>query len=194
MKSYGLDMYGDFKTNNIKAQDGTSAIDIDDSTGKVTVSTLKFDGGTPASGKTLESDASGNCSWGYSAVPSGEIILFEKNTAVTGYSLLTTVDDEVIYITKGSAAGGETGATSKLGSTWTQPNHTLTIDEIPSHSHTRSFFWASTSFVPGISSGVLYASSNTLVASTGNTGGGGAHNHGSTWRPKGRNFTRQQRS
>lgn len=39
------------------------------------------------------------------SVPKNEIILFEKDTVVLGYALLTTVDDEIVYISKGSAAG-----------------------------------------------------------------------------------------
>jgi len=47
------------------------------------------------------------------SVPKNEIILFEKDTVVLGYTLLSDVDDEVIYITKGSAAGGTAGGTDE---------------------------------------------------------------------------------
>jgi len=56
-------------------------------------------------------------------IPSGSIILFEADTAVTGYTLLTDVDDELVYITKGSAAGGEMGGIDRTDSSWTQPVH-----------------------------------------------------------------------
>jgi len=39
MESHGITMLGDFETDNIKAQDGTAAITIADSTGLVTIST-----------------------------------------------------------------------------------------------------------------------------------------------------------
>ena len=69
------------------------------------------------------------------SVPSGEKVLFYKNTAVTGYSLLDTLDDKVVYVTKGSAAGGQTGGGVHSAGTWTISGlaHTHTG---PSHTHT----------------------------------------------------------
>lgn len=66
-------------------------------------------------------------------VPSGETILFYKDTAVTGYTLNDTLDDKVVYITKGSVAGGETGGSLHSSGTWTKPVHAHTG---PSHTHT----------------------------------------------------------
>lgn len=140
------------------------------------------------------------------AIPIGEIILFEKDTAVFGYSLKTDFDDGVLYITKGSGAGGEAGGTNKSGGTWTQDHyhatrdHTLTISEMPSHNHPPkagvSNFMSSTGSSHG-ESGDSYGVHGT----TGYRGGDQPHNHGNTynvtgnsWRPKGRNFTRQQKT
>jgi hypothetical protein len=67
------------------------------------------------------------------AIPSGEIVLFEKDTAVAGYTLKTDVDDRLCFISKGSAAGGQTGGTNHSSGTWTQPDHVHTG---PSHTHT----------------------------------------------------------
>jgi len=39
------------------------------------------------------------------SVPKNEIVLFEKDTVVNGYSLLTSETDGVIYYTSGSGAG-----------------------------------------------------------------------------------------
>ena len=155
------------------------------------------------------------------SVPSGAILLFESDTAISGYTLLTTQDDDIVYITKGSAAGGESGASAKVGSTWTQPahvhsgashahltsDHTLTIPEMPAHTHPPQAgvvgFMSSTGNGLG-DSGNQYSE----YPNTGSTGGDGAHNHGPTlaggtsdtgssasvgWRPQGRNFTRQQK-
>ena len=144
----------------------------------------------------------------YNDVPSGEIILFEKDTAVAGYSLLTTVDDQLVYITKGSGAGGDAGGSTKTASTWSQPNHghptgnhTLTIAEMPAHTHNNKLYVpqgiGGTNRIPtGDGTGV-----NTNNQLTDTTGGGSSHSHGwtsgsateSTWRPLGRNMTRQQR-
>lgn len=164
----------------------------------------------------------------YVDIPSGETILFESDTTVTGYTLLVSWDDAIVYLTKGTAAGGETAGTQKSGSTWSQPNHshaipneaahvhttsdhTLTIAEMPAHTHSFA--------APLVSdSGTTYEgpedpNDGTRYTETESTGGDGAHNHGdtgssgshnhggstdsdasaNTWRPKGYNYTRQQR-
>src|SRR5210317_1762417 len=113
MKSHGLEMEG-----AISSSDGVESIVIADVTGKVSTTknvevdgdaqidgTLKITGGTPLSGKIIyTADAQGTLSYVYASVPSGETIIFDEDTAVTGYTLLTTVDDALLYITKGSAA------------------------------------------------------------------------------------------
>jgi hypothetical protein len=168
----------------------------------------------------------------YIDIPSGEIILFEKDTAVSGYSLLTSVDDGVVYVTKGSGAGGDAGGSYKSGGTWTQPNHyhsvssqanhnhttgshTLTTSELPAHAHTitgsvstSTFLYSGGGGLPAIgtplkASGVTSSVGSGSGHSHGNTGNAGSHDHGgatgnsatvNTWRPRGRNFTRQQRT
>ena len=165
----------------------------------------------------------------YSDVPSGEIILFEKDSSVVGYTLLTGYDDGIVYITKGSAAGGDAGGSDKTSGTWTQPNHThgLTTD---GHTHTITTThthnvptdgWGTSGSAPGtitsgrnlVGSGLpevaetlesIRAAGLSGVSSGGTAGGptdsstdtattGGSATVG-TWRPKGRNFTRQLRS
>lgn len=72
------------------------------------------------------------------SVPKNEIVLFDKDTVVLGYSLLTDDDDGLVYITKGAGAGGNAGGAAKTSSTWTQPNHThgVTVDSALGHTHT----------------------------------------------------------
>lgn len=83
------------------------------------------------------------------SVPKNEIILFEKDTSVLGYTLLTDIDDEVIYVTKGSGAGGAAGGSDRGTWTLTTSNHThgmashthsvtgqaLSVSQMPSHRH-----------------------------------------------------------
>lgn len=129
----------------------------------------------------------------FQSVPPGEIVVFEKDTAVAGWTLKTDKDDMLLFITKGSAAGGETGGGDHSTGTWTQPSHTLTIPELPSHTHTYTYSAPNTFYYDP----VAWVSNHVFSVSTQNTGskgGGGSHNHGSTWRPKARNFTRQEKS
>lgn len=222
MESHGLEMAGPFRSG-----DGVDAIEIEAGTGNVNIltdvevdgdttftGTVKFTSGSPASGKVVVSqDSYGKCSWLYASIPAGEIFLFEKNTVVTGYTLLTGVDDALVYITEGTA-GGEAGGSYKSGGTWTQPTHehgglasntgyhTLTITEIPSHRH---------NFTSGFSAfttegGHAGETHNGFPAQTytNYVGGGGSHRHDlsgmsadgtvNTWRPYGINYTRQQKN
>lgn len=59
--------------------------------------------------------------------------IFYQDTAPTGWTIKNTLDDKVLFITKGSAAGGQTGGGAHSSGTWTHPNHTHTG---PSHTHT----------------------------------------------------------
>jgi hypothetical protein len=228
MKSHGLEMKGVFGS-----PDSVDAIDITDVTGKVTFltdldidgntqidGTVKITGGSPLAGKVLyTTDANGTLGWKYQSVPSTKTVIFEKNTAVIGYTLETDHDDGIVYITKGSAAGGETGGANKSGGTWTQPDHdhggsstytgyiALSISQMPSHRHG-----------PGLGGYFLTSSGETGEAGddyqrygyTGYAGGtydggpaaGHRHTLGSidanttanTWRPYGRNLTRQTKN
>jgi hypothetical protein len=143
------------------------------------------------------------------SIPSGAIILFESDVAITGYSLLTTYDDGLVYITKGSGAAGESGATNKLGSTWSQPSHQHTgpnhQHDLSGHTHT---FAGITEF-EGYGSGTNRSSGGTNshrhdfsgttdapdinLTSFSGTGLTGVSATVNTWRPQGRNFTRQQK-
>jgi len=67
-----------------------------------------------------------------SSIPTGSIILFYANTAVAGYNLITTINDSLVYVTKGSVAGGEAGGINKVGGTWTQPLHQHSVE---THQH-----------------------------------------------------------
>lgn len=71
-------------------------------------------------------------------IPSDEIILFEKDTAVVGYTLQTDKDDTGVYITKGSGAGGEEGATDKDNGTWTISGLQVNDHHHSMQSHTHS--------------------------------------------------------
>jgi hypothetical protein len=219
MESHGFEMKG-----AISSIDGIETITIAPVTGKVTiVKDLEVDGVTQLDGDVIipggspiaeqivfTTDALGTLSYVYASVPSGETILFDEDVVVAGYTLETDAGDRIIYITKGSAAGGEVGGSDKSGSTWTQPTHdhggytgyhTLTTAEIPSHRHAP--FYVSKSFIcsVGVGGTIRGGDNYRFVANTGYTGGSTGHRHSlssldldgtvNTWRPYGRNLTRQ---
>ena len=67
----------------------------------------------------------------------GTKMLFYQDTAPTGWVILDTLDDKLVYITKGSAAGGQTGGTVHSTGTWTISglSASVTIDSAGDHDH-----------------------------------------------------------
>lgn len=131
-----------------------------------------------------------------SDIPSSETILFYKDTAVTGYTLVTSVDDKMVFVTKGSGAGGQTGGAAHSTGTWTQPNHTHTYSDVVNHTHT---YWAP--YGGGSNyGGSIGALTRDIVAATSNPTGGVAQGTtdggatANTWRPASYCFTMQTRN
>ncbi len=123
-------------------------------------------------------------------IPSGTKMLFYADTAPTGWTIDNTLNDKVVYVTKGSAAGGQTGGGVHSAGTWTQPNHvhagpshmhttaamTLATTQIPAHTH------AMTTYTTGAGSGAIVEpqTNSTTLFYTNSTGGGQSHEHGAT--------------
>lgn len=115
-------------------------------------------------------------------IPSGTVMLFVQTSAPTGWTKSTTHNDKTLRVVSGTASsGGDTDFSSVFTSgrsvTGTVASHTLTVDEIPAHTH---------DFV-GIE--VLGAGANSRInattttgdrATTDSTGGGNGHSHGFT--------------
>jgi len=123
-------------------------------------------------------------------IPSGTKMLFYADTAPSGWTIDNTLDDKVVFITKGSSAGGQTGGGAHSSGTWTQPNHTHTG---PSHTHTTAAMTLDTAKIPSHAHGIplwqdpgglsIYATRQTTRIGTENTdaaGGGNSHEHGAT--------------
>jgi hypothetical protein len=121
--------------------------------------------------------------------PTGTKLLFPQAAAPTGWTLDSDVNDAVLRVNSVSGAG--------QGGSWTISgisvnNHTLTIDEIPSHSHSVSIGYYGLEVNQGSFSGFFNRSGPNGPTTTGisvaSAGGSGAHTHGltigSTWRPK----------
>ncbi len=112
-----------------------------------------------------------------------------RNDTMAGWVIDSSVADVVLSIKGGSQAYNTSGGV--VAGTWQQAGHALTIAEMPSHNHTSP---------PHSHTVQIYGSSHGRGASTMSaeggelrtssvsvtinyTGGGQAHNHGSTWRP-----------
>jgi len=142
------------------------------------------------------------------SVPIGGVILFYSNTVLPGYRLYTddpTITDDLVYITKGSGAGDEAGGAAKVSGSWIQDTHvheirhTITEPEMPYHNHPP---------LPGVQSFMSNTGSSHghggdsygIYPTTGYAGGSQQMSFNSqsgltpaSWRPKGRNFTLQEK-
>lgn len=109
-------------------------------------------------------------------IPSGTDTWFYKDTAPTGWTIQSGLGDTLLAVKGGTTY--TTGATS--AGTWQQEDHTLTVDEMPAHSHTYT--------KPASPENRRRTNGSECVTSvetgtTSSVGGGQAHNHGNTWRP-----------
>lgn len=112
------------------------------------------------------------------SIPSGTTMLFYEDTAPTGWTIDDTLDDKLVFVTKGSAAGGETGGGAHASGTWTQPNHTHAYGTL---SGTGTLTDPSGPGAWAVS-GSLYGNTSTSVpvAVTGSTANGAT---AASWRP-----------
>ncbi len=124
-------------------------------------------------------------------IPAGTKMLIYADTAPSGWTIDATVDDKLVYISKGSAAGGQTGGGAHSTGSWTisgiaADSHTLTTAEMPAHTHTERYYTGSGA-IAEISDALNKASILSSSLETASTGGGGGHTHTCThtpaWRP-----------
>ena len=105
--------------------------------------------------------------------PAGTKMLFQQTTAPTGWTKDTTHDNKALRVVTGTAgSGGSIAFTTAFGSQ-NVGNTTLTIAQIPSHSHGLAGF---VSVTAGGGFGNP-AGSSPIVSSTAAAGGGGSHTH-----------------
>ena len=165
--------------------DGTTAVNgINISSGTVASSTLS--GALPA--------IDGSALTGLAAFPSGTLMLFQQTAAPTGWTKQTTHNDKALRVVSGTASSGGSSAFSTALATpavsgislsgapavgnlavsvsGNISSTTLSVNQIPSHSH---YMGVTRNDNGNIFGGPRSAGS---TANTGNTGGGGSHNHG----------------
>ena len=123
--------------------------------------------------------------------------IFYKDTAPTGWTIQDTLNDKLLFITKGSAAGGQVGGGAHSTGTWVISgivggNHALTVNEMPVHKH-RLRGRSDIENIPTSAGGCESIESALGAWRYANTkleaaGGGASHNHGNSghtglWRP-----------
>ena len=119
---------------------------------------------------------------GIASFPSGTKMLFAQASAPTGWTKQTGFDNRALRLVSGGSGGQGGGSTtfstafnsSRNTNGGSVSNHTLTISQIPSHNHT---VFAGTG---GGAQSVRHWSNTNANQTSGNTGGGGSHNHGFT--------------
>ena len=120
-------------------------------------------------------------------------MLFQQSTAPTGWTKQTTHNDKALRVVSGTASSGGSVAFSSAFSsitptgsvstsvTGTVANHTLSVDQIPAHSHETTFFAIDNGSGGG---GPVHArlcangTSRQSVRHLNSVGGGQGHNHG----------------
>lgn len=123
------------------------------------------------------------------AFPSGTTMTFIQTSAPSGWTKSTTHNNKSLRIvsSSGGGSGGSVDFTTAFASqavTGTVGNTTLTVDQIPSHSHnwTRAYTGNSVMDHTNITSGIATGGNNLTLTSPGlpaiqNTGGGQSHTH-----------------
>lgn len=107
-----------------------------------------------------------------------------RNSAMEGWELDGSVTDKVIALKGGINDYNVSGGT--VSGSWTQPDHTLTINEIPEHRHLEG---ASVRYGNGskIASGTVRPNGSDATYSynyyTSYQGSSESHNHGTVYRP-----------
>jgi len=106
--------------------------------------------------------------------PSGTKMLFQQTSAPTGWTKSTSSNDVALRVVSGSVGSGGSVAFETAFASQTIPTHTLAVTEIPSHDH--ALRERSGSSGTSMGNGFTFGS---LSSTSGSTGGGQAHGHGS---------------
>lgn len=115
-------------------------------------------------------------SLGSAGVPSGTKQIFVQSAAPTGWTKDTTHNNKAMRVVSGSvSSGGNDAFTTTFGSGKTTASHTLTISEMPAHTHSEGTIGAVAANSKGNFAGNVVTSGG--AGTTGSTGGGGSHSH-----------------
>ncbi len=112
---------------------------------------------------------------GADATPTGTSMMFYQASVPTGWTAVVTNDvafRAVLNGTSGGTSGGTLAFSTVFGGTTTGAT-TLTVDQIPSHSHS----YTSVTLTSSVASGSNTAATVAAASTTGLTGGGNSHTH-----------------
>jgi hypothetical protein len=139
-------------------------------------------------GQTLATQTYVTTSLG-STIPSGTRMLFQQTAAPTGWTKDITQNDKALRVVSGTVSSGGTvdfssafasrgfsGSTSSQAVTGTVGDTTLTISQMPTHSHATALNTATTTAVGGTATRVIGGGVDLSLA-TDSVGGGGSHTH-----------------
>ncbi len=131
--------------------------------------------GTASPSSALEIAAPGVFTGAWAYLPAGTAMLFAQTAAPTGWTKSTTHDNKALRVVSGAAASGGTVAfttafSAARGLSGSTDGHTLTIAQIPAHTHTQEIMGGGNIFASGLGY-------TTTTGATGSAGGGGAHSH-----------------
>ena len=129
----------------------------------------------------------------YDAFPAGTKLMFGTNPP-SGWTRVNASEDRVTKIAKSGETVGTAGGSwtiSGLSGSGDTDSHTLTISEIPSHTH--QVFYSVVNVVLGTDAIAQAGAVSGLNVDSGSRGGNGAHSHGlsslsiaadGSWRPR----------
>jgi len=162
----------------------TVADTVSASAGGTFVGNVDFNSGIDVTGTVNATSfvGSGASLTGVEAFPAGTKMLFGQTAAPTGWTKITTDDDAALRIVSGTVGtGGSVGLSTALATptvtgtiSGSTGNHTLTIAQMPAHSHSVSNPHKANN--NGNKHGAL-PNYNGLTWNTNSTGGGGSHSH-----------------
>ena len=191
--TWGTKLNTNFDTidTQMKANADAAAAAIQDTSGSVSATNVAGANGTAA--QYLQSDGDGTMSWADipAGVPSGSVMLFVQSSAPTGWTKSTTHDNKALRVVSGTVSSGGNAAFTTAFASYTPSGNvsvsgsvamsgsigstTLSINQIPSHTHTVQRVGSGHNSTTQIIGDHQYQNKSTI--STSASGGGGSHNH-----------------
>jgi hypothetical protein len=144
--------------------------------------------GLGTAGQALVSNGAGAAPTWQAIIPSGTRMLFQQTAAPTGWTKDTSQNDKALRVVSGSVSSGGSvpfttaftsqsvsGSTSSVAGGGTVGDTTLTIAQMPSHTHNVTYSTNDVNGGGGSFPSYLSGTTNTKVSSA--EGGGGSHTH-----------------